>query len=89
MVKGYFWGPPGLHPWTFVVFIYISDLPDILNNDTICPISADDTKMYCKVNSINDGRVLQTDIDNLHWVGDGASNYILSNPHWTSQYHID
>ena len=45
--------------------IYINDLPDILDKDTVCAISADDTKIYRKVSSNNDRRVLQSDVDML------------------------
>lgn len=57
-----------LRPLLFL--LYINDLPEVLSNDTICGIFADDTKIGRQILDINDSQALQGNIDHLQNWGD-------------------
>ena len=52
-----------LGPILFV--IYINDLPEVVNKNSYVYLFADDTKVFRKINSEDDRRILQNDIDRM------------------------
>lgn len=66
-----------LGPILFV--IYINDLPEVVDKNSFVFLFADDTKVFRKVNSNEDAKMLQNDIDNL----------IAWSDKWLLKFHPD
>ena len=59
--------------------LYINDLPEVVDKDTFVYLFADDTKLFRKIKSLEDVKILQNDINKLvEW-----------SDRWLLKFHLD